>query len=143
MNRRAKLYARINNGDGTFPRVAVRFEGEQPLLPEGEITSYAIRISGKYEHAGEDLSAAVVALRQKQTTLTVTPPNISKTPAYQAYENAIQRCTNPKNQAFKDYGGRGIKFLFQSFDQFFAEIGPRPSRSYTLDRINNNGHYER
>jgi hypothetical protein len=36
----------------------------------------------------------------------------------------------------------GIKFLFTSFEQFFAEIGPKPSKQFTLDRIENNGNYE-
>jgi hypothetical protein len=62
----------------------------------------------------------------------------------QAYNNAKHRCTNPADMNWKHYGGRGIKFLFTSFDQFLAEIGPKPEpkRNYVLDRAENNGHYE-
>jgi hypothetical protein len=42
---------------------------------------------------------------------------------------------------YTNYGGRGIQFLFDSFEQFYAEIGPRPA-GLTLDRIHNDGHYE-
>ena len=63
-------------------------------------------------------------------------------PEYRAYHDARKRCTNPTDVIhWADYGGRGIKFLFTSFEQFFAELGPRPEGK-TLDRINNNGSYE-
>ena len=64
-----------------------------------------------------------------------------RTPEYGSYRNAKERCNNPHNDAYPRYGGRGIKFLFTSFEQFYAEIGPRP-KGLTLDRINNDGNYE-
>jgi hypothetical protein len=42
---------------------------------------------------------------------------------------------------YQNYGGRGIKFLFTSFEQWFAELGHRPLGE-TIDRIDNDGHYE-
>lgn len=64
------------------------------------------------------------------------------TPEFHAYNAAKQRCTNPNNSAYPDYGGRGIKFLFTSFEQFFKHIGPRPTPKHRLDRENNDGNYE-
>jgi hypothetical protein len=61
--------------------------------------------------------------------------------AYRSYISAKNRCTNPNNSHWKNYGGRGIKFLYTSFEQFFAELGPRPIRQ-TLDRKKNDGNYE-
>jgi hypothetical protein len=66
---------------------------------------------------------------------------MSRTPEHRAFINAKYRCTNPNVQRWEDYGGRGIKFLFTSFAQFYAELGPRPEGK-TLDRINNDGNYE-
>jgi len=63
------------------------------------------------------------------------------TPEYRAYYNAKERCTNPKGPNWKDYGGRGIKFLFASFQQFLDELGPRPSPQHSLDRWDNDGPY--
>ena len=60
-----------------------------------------------------------------------------------AYANAKQRCTNSKNAKWKDYGGRGIQFLFKDFREFMSDIGPKPWPGLTLDRIENNGHYEK
>lgn len=62
-------------------------------------------------------------------------------PERRIYQAAKKRCTNPNASDWRNYGGRGIKFLFESFDQFFAELGPRP-KGLTLERINNEGHYE-
>ena len=67
--------------------------------------------------------------------------NGQPTPEYSAYVGAKGRCTNPKSNVWKYYGGRGIKFLFTSFEQFLAEIGPRPTPQHSLDRKKNNGHY--
>ena len=57
------------------------------------------------------------------------------------YRTAKSRCQNPHVLSYHNYGGRGIQFKFTSFDLFYLELGPRPV-GYTLDRINNNGHYE-
>lgn len=64
------------------------------------------------------------------------------TPEWSAYKDARHRCTHKNNPRWKDYGGRGIKFLFHSFEDFIAEIGRRPGGT-SLDRINNDGNYER
>ncbi len=62
------------------------------------------------------------------------------------YGDMKQRCTNPKRKDFKHYGGRGIKCLFISSDEFVCyvieELQVDPC-GLTVDRINNNGHYER
>ena len=60
---------------------------------------------------------------------------------YAAFYDAKYRCTNPNVKRYPDYGGRGIEFRFETFEQFIAEMGPRPD-GYQLDRIDNDGHYE-
>lgn len=64
------------------------------------------------------------------------------TPEYWAYREARSRCLNKRHPNYRNYGQRGIKFLFENFNQFLIEIGKRPSKIYSLDRINNDGHYE-
>ena len=57
----------------------------------------------------------------------------------------IQRCTNPNNSAYHNYGGRGIRVCdrwLKSFEDFYVDMGERPSLEYSIDRINNNGNYE-
>jgi hypothetical protein len=60
-----------------------------------------------------------------------------------AFYMAKRRCTNRSSPGWKYWGGRRVKFLFKSFEQFFAEVGKRPSRKHSLDRWpDNDGHYE-
>jgi len=61
---------------------------------------------------------------------------------YAAYCAAKTRCTNPTGPKWADYGGRGIEFRFTSFEQWIAELGPRPTPKHSVDRIRVNGHYE-
>jgi len=68
---------------------------------------------------------------------------------YAIYADAKTRCNNAKDLRYRNYGARGIKFLYTSFEQFLLDVGPRPTDKhpsgrtvYTLDRKCNNGNYE-
>jgi hypothetical protein len=57
----------------------------------------------------------------------------------------MERCQNPSCLYFPRYGGRGIKFLFPSANdaaQWIAENLGIADRSFQIDRIENDGHYE-
>ena len=63
---------------------------------------------------------------------------------YKLFHAAKRRCSpnNPSEKIRQRYFDRGIKFRFESFAQWFGELGPRPDPSMTIDRIDNDGHYE-
>lgn len=70
---------------------------------------------------------------------------IEKKPEYNCWAAMKQRCMNPKDRFFHDYGGRGIRVCerwSESFDAFFADMGNRPSLMHSIDRIDTNGNYE-
>ena len=67
---------------------------------------------------------------------------MNRTPEKQAFLDAKRRCLNPNTARFDAYGGRGIEFRFSSFEEFLADVGNRPGKGYSLDRINVDGHYE-
>ena len=90
--------------------------------------------------AGQATSCGCI--RQRVVRGRMTKHGQFKAPEYQAYRSAKHRCQNPNSQRFYLYGARGIEFRFSSFDEFINHIGTRPSPQHSLDRINNNGHYE-
>lgn len=71
----------------------------------------------------------------------------NKTPEYRAWGAARNRCFNPTNPKYADYGGRGISVCTrwggdQGFQNFLLDMGQRPAGT-SLDRFpNNNGNYE-
>jgi hypothetical protein len=67
------------------------------------------------------------------------------TPEYKIWVSMIQRCHNPNNAGYANYGGRGIAVCSSwrlSFTAFLFDMGTRPDPSRSLDRIDNDGHYE-
>ena len=63
----------------------------------------------------------------------------------EAWRGMKRRCYDPKRKDFVHYGARGIRVCerwLNSFDDFLADVGPRPGRGLSLDRIDVNGNYE-
>jgi hypothetical protein len=65
------------------------------------------------------------------------------TPEYTTWANMIQRTSNANRPDFEYYGGRGIRVCpeWLNFVNFLKDMGERPE-GMTLERINNEGHYE-
>lgn len=62
------------------------------------------------------------------------------------YDAIVQRCNKPHYPGYEDYGARGIRCRFSSrtkFVQWVVKNLPHPTyRGVTIDRIDNDGHYE-
>lgn len=71
-------------------------------------------------------------------------PRGHRTSEYYTWTGMRQRCRNPKSGAYKYYGARGIEVCarWNSFDNFMADMGPKPSPDHTIERENVNGNYE-
>lgn len=79
------------------------------------------------------------ALIQRQTT-----HGLRDCPEYTSWYAMKERCCNPNNIGYERYGGRGIVVCSRwrnSFKNFYADMGPKPSPTHSLDRIDNNSHY--
>ena len=61
------------------------------------------------------------------------------------WDHMLHRCNDPKDKRYKNYGGRGIEVKFACFEDFFSYVTnvlKADPRGLTIDRIDNNGHYE-
>lgn len=73
-----------------------------------------------------------------------TKHNLSKHPLYAVYCAMKQRCYNPKDKSFVNYGGRGITICnhwLESFDNFYNDNIDRWELGLSIERIDNNGNY--
>lgn len=74
-----------------------------------------------------------------------TKHGMRNTSEYNTWVHMIQRCHNPKNKDYPNYGGRGIKVCDMwrgSFEAFYMSIGFKPTPKHTIERIDTNGNYE-
>lgn len=66
-------------------------------------------------------------------------------PEYNSYSGMMQRCYYTKHKRYCAYGGRGIRVCKrwrESFENFIADMGVKPSEAHSIERKNNDGHYE-
>jgi len=72
--------------------------------------------------------------------------NKTKSYEYMTYQNIKSRCYNKNNKRYKDWGCRGIKMSdswFESFENFYRDMGDRPSNKTSIDRIDNDKNYSK
>jgi len=64
-------------------------------------------------------------------------------PLYQTWTDMRSRCHDINNKAYHNYGGRGIKVCkrWDSFGNFLADMGDKPTTGHSIDRVNNNKGY--
>jgi len=96
--------------------------------------------NGKAQSCG-CIRSEQIAKRNKATA----KHGMHRTPEWTSWRCMKKRCGDPNNKDYHNYGGRGITVCaawLNSFEQFYADMGPRPSDKHTVDRIDTNGNYE-
>ena len=94
-------------------------------------------------------STSCGCLRDEKALAANTKHGMCKHPLYGTWHAMTQRCHNPVAHAYEQYGGRGITVAdeFRDVTAFIdyveQELGPKPSKKHTIDRIDNNRGYER
>jgi len=71
--------------------------------------------------------------------------NNKRTPELRCYHKIKERCGNPTTKGYENYGGRGIKVCdrwVDSFDHFLEDMGERPSKKHSIERIDVNRDYK-
>lgn len=69
---------------------------------------------------------------------------LTDTIEHRAWTRIRRRCNSPSYHNYPRYGGRGIKVCarWDNFENFLADMGPKPTPKHTIERINNDGDYE-
>lgn len=113
--------------------------GKQSLVQGFNLTNGHIRSCG--------------CLKAERTIERSTTHGLSKRgnwhPLYTKFAGMKRRCTNKNEEKYKIYGARGIKVLWESFEQFFDDMNESYEKhvnmfgsfNTTIDRIDVNGHY--
>lgn len=101
---------------------------------------------------GESLRSGVTqscgCLNSERTKRANTRHGLRKHRLYRIWYAIIERCTNPNNKGWKNYGQRGICVCDEwrkDFKAFFDHVVSLPNygeKGYSIDRINNDGNYE-
>jgi len=103
-----------------------------------------IRLDGV--RCGAVVSCGCVGIQKRTEGMRRSPRchGMTKSSEYHSWSNMIKRCTDPTNDKWYLYGGRGICVCeeWKDFKRFFADMGPKPSPGLQIDRIDNNGNYE-
>lgn len=95
-------------------------------------------------NAKRNVNGCLRCHNKKHAHLAGITHNKSRTREYRVWWDMLNRCNKPNTKRYKDYGGRGITVCQQwidSFQSFFNDMGERPSKNHSLDRIDNNGNY--
>lgn len=64
---------------------------------------------------------------------------------YNSWRNMLERCNSPSCPSYKNHGARGIKICERwahSFENFLADMGPKPTPKHSIGRTDNDGNYE-
>jgi hypothetical protein len=73
-----------------------------------------------------------------------TTHGMSSHPVFAVWRSMVDRCQLPTHQAWRNYGGRGIRVCERwaaSFENFWTDMGPTYRHGLTLDRMDNNAGY--
>lgn len=90
------------------------------------------------------LSTSCGCLSAAKTSARSRTHGMTGTPTYRTWESMLNRCNNPRNSSHVNYGGRGIKVCdrWASFENFLSDMGEKPEKGMSIERLDVNGNYE-
>lgn len=94
--------------------------------------------------AGRTISCG--CLRREHRIKRNTTHGMTNTPEHRIWSQMKSRCSDSSHKSYKDYGGRGIAICDrwkESFELFFEDMGSRPSKSHSIERVDNEQGYSK
>lgn len=101
-----------------------------------------VSVASRELNSGQTRSCGCLA--RELSKLRNTTHGLSDSPEYGIWSAMKTRCTNQNTKNYDSYGGRGITISdrwLNSFENFYADMGPRPSAEHSIDRIENDKGY--
>lgn len=99
-------------------------------------------IRSSHLKSGQIKSCGCIGLGEKRYGKFVHGKHLH--PLYATWKHMINRCYNKEHPAYGNYGKRNISVCdswLNSIDTFIEDMGQKPSKLHSLDRIDNNGNY--
>lgn len=105
---------------GQFKTGSAGFTGTHTEETRAKLASYTGKKASSYKHG------------------------LSNTITYTTWTAMKGRCYDPRNASYPSYGARGITVCerWNDFENFLADMGERPSKDHSIDRIDGSGNYE-
>lgn len=112
--------------------------GKWAIVTARKLRRGSTKSCGCLKHQSLERDGAATALTHGHTR------KHRRSSTYVSWMNMIQRCTNSKNAHWESYGARGIRVCerWRKFSNFLEDMGPKPSRKYTIERNDNLRGYE-
>lgn len=102
--------------------------------------------SVRKDHLTEGRVKSCGCSREKFLAAANTTHGMYGTPEYKSYHGMIERCFNKNNPRYPEWGGRGISVVEEwksSFENFFADMGFKPDKTYSIERLDNDANYSK
>ncbi len=98
--------------------------------------------NGYYARSGKIINCPTCA--SERTRLSNLKHGLSESQEFKIWTGMLTRCYNKNSKSYATYGGNGIEVCDRwkkSFENFLSDMGKRPSKQHSIDRINNEGNY--
>lgn len=99
----------------------------------------------KQSHLLDGRSKSCGCLARELTSVRAATHGMTGSSEYIIWRGVIQRCSDPGQENYHLYGGRGITFdpNWKRFENFYRDMGERPSAHHSIERRDNNGNYSK
>lgn len=140
----ARLNPKINVG-ARFGRLIITAVGESCQMRQVSVLcDCETRTTVLANHLLSEATRSCGCFSAEMAKLRATTHGRSDTSEYWTWNAMRNRCSNPNDDCYQYYGGRGITVCdrwVKSFQHFFADMGPKPSPIHMIDRTDNDGPY--
>lgn len=81
----------------------------------------------------------------RQNCISRSRHGMASSPEFRVWSGMRTRCENRNCKDYPQYGGRGITISdeWKDFSVFYRDMGPRPGKGFTIERIDGNSGYRK